>query len=369
MIQSSKFSLLHPLILGITLGISSGVQAGPGNIDVSFGLSGAALVPISPGDDLAYGMTVQPDRKILVAGGTSAGDFALLRLLPGGLPDPGFGTAGRAVHSFGQFELARSVVVLGDGRILAGGSGVIAGGSRDFAAIRCMPNGSLDPLFGTGGVATTDLQGGFNDHAFCMAVQPDGKIIVAGYHRLGIAMVRYTATGGLDAGFGSGGKVFSSAITGPEEQAHAIAVQPDGKIVIAGDSRLAGNTDFLLARYHSDGSPDLGFGIAGKTITPIGFGTALDTANSLVLLPDGRIFAGGAAAQDFAVIRYTSGGMLDEGFGSLGMVLSAPVGLLSMGMVIALTALEFLVAFLQAFVFAILACIYLNDVVNLDHAH
>ena len=320
MTQPSLFTGFPALLLGITLGISSDTFAAPGSVDTSFGASGAALVALSSGDDLAYGITVQPDRKVLVAGTSSAGDFALLRLQPNGLPDPVFGNAGKAIHSFGQFELARSVVVLGDGRIVAGGSGLTAGGSRDFAVIRCLPNGSLDPQFGTGGLVTTDLQGGFNDHAFCMAVQPDGKIIVAGYHRLGIAMVRYTAAGELDAGFGSGGKVFSSAITGPEEQAHAIAVQPDGKILISGESRIAGNTDFLLARFNTDGTPDPGFGSGGKAVPPDWFGEGFDTANSLLLLPDGRMLTGGAAGQNFAVARYSSAGVLDQSFGSIGTV-------------------------------------------------
>ena len=322
--KSPRYPRFRSLLPCLLLAIPSGGLAAPGDADASFGTAGAGAVTVAftTGNDLAYGMTVQPDNRILLAGSTSAGDFALCRLQANGSLDAGFGTAGKVVHSFGQFELARGVAVRPDGRILAGGSGLIAGGSRDFAVIRCLPNGSLDPQFGTGGIATTDIQGGFNDTAYCMAVQTDGKIIVAGSHRSGVAMARYTANGALDAaGFGTGGKVFSSVVNGEEEQANAIVVQPDGRIVVAGEFRAVAGSAFLLSRYLADGSPDPSFGTGGKSVIPISAGTDRDIANGLYLLADGKFLVAGTAAQDFALVRCTAQGQLDPGFGTGGIVL------------------------------------------------
>jgi uncharacterized delta-60 repeat protein len=166
-------------------------------------------------------------------------------------------------------------------------------------------DGDLDVTFGIGGEVTTDFSGG-NDYAFALALQSDGRIVAAGGTSSGFALARYNPDGSLDNGFGSGGKVTTANSTG----ATAVAIQPDGKIVVAGGS--------LLVRYNTDGSFDPTFGSGGKVIQP-GFG---GFSVSLLLQADGKIVAVGTifTPGDFALVRYNSDGSLDPGFGSGGIV-------------------------------------------------
>jgi uncharacterized delta-60 repeat protein len=166
-------------------------------------------------------------------------------------------------------------------------------------------DGDLDVTFGTGGEVSTDFSGG-DDYAFALALQSDGRIVAAGGTSSGFALARYNRDGSLDNGFGSGGKVTTAYSTG----ATAVAIQPDGKIVVAGGS--------LLVRYKTDGSLDPTFGSGGKVIQP-GFG---GFSVSLLLQADGKIVAVGTifTPGDFALVRYNSDGSLDPGFGSGGRV-------------------------------------------------
>lgn len=301
----------------LVLALTGRSLAAPGDLDTSFGTGGSVTTSFAAGDDLAYAVAVQADGKILVAGGSSEGDYAVWRVLANGTPDPNFGGGGKFVHSFGQLELARGVAEVSGGKILVGGSGVVDGASRDFAAMRLLPGGGLDPDYGTGGLVTTDISGGFNEHVHCMAVDSGGRAILAGYHRGNFALVRYTATGALDPSFGTGGKVFSSTM-GPDQQANAIALQSDGKIIIAGHSLTGSNTDFVVARYLENGTPDPDFGGGGKTITPVGLGNISDVANAVAILPGGKILVAGTTNNDYVVLRYTAAGVLDTDFGSGG---------------------------------------------------
>src|SRR6185312_12779398 len=174
--------------------------------------------------------------------------------------------------------------------------------------------GDLDGAFGTGGTVTTDFAGN-GDEARAVAVQPDGKIVAAG-GALGatvdFALVRYRPDGTLDATFGTGGKVTTDF--GSAEQAFAVAVQPDGKIVVAG----GGATGFELARYNADGSLDGTFGAGGKVTTRFGLGLPFTRAHAIVLQPDGKIVVAGTAtsatAPDFGLARYNPNGSLDASF-------------------------------------------------------
>lgn len=307
------------LVLAISgAALSSRSMGAPGDLDTGFGTGGRFTTSFTAGDDYGYSVAVQSDGKILVAGGSAAGDYSVLRLLSNGSPDPDFGTGGKVAHKFGLFELARGVAVVSGGKILVGGSGLVSGGSRDFAVMRLLSNGTLDPDYGTGGVVTTDIEGGFNETATSMAVDSDGRATLAGYYRTNFALVRYTAGGAPDPSFGAGGKVFTAVSTATEQQANAIALQSDGKILVAGQSRTGSNTDIIAARFLANGTPDPDFGTGGKTITPIGAGNALDVANSVAVLPDGKILVAGTSANDYVLARYTPGGVIDTGFGNGG---------------------------------------------------
>jgi uncharacterized delta-60 repeat protein len=152
----------------------------------------------------------------------------------------------------------------------------------------------LDNCFGKNGKVLTDIsgfnQGHLNDQANAVRLQADGKIVVAGQTYTGfdldIAVTRYNTDGSLDATFGTGGKVVTAIdrAAGYNEVANAMAIQNDGKIVVTGTAQNASNTntDFLIARYNTDLSPDTTFGTAGVRVTPVGSGD--DKANGKIVV-------------------------------------------------------------------------------------
>src|SRR5437867_4129522 len=175
--------------------------------------------------------------------------------------------------------------------------------------------GDIDSTFGTGGTVTTSVSNG-SDRAAAMAIQTDGRIVIGGLSNNGtsddFALARYNTNGTLDAAFGSGGIVTTSFGAG-NDHVHGIGIQSDGKIVAAGYTTSSLQTDFALARYNADGTPDTGFGTNGKETTPIGSGD--DEINGLALDGTGRIVVAGQSvvgtSNQFVVARYTTGGAVD----------------------------------------------------------
>jgi len=208
---------------------------------------------------------------------------------------------------FGGSDYGFSVALQPDGKIVVAG---YAGG--DFALARYNSDGALDTSFGSGGKVTTDFGGSYHPDGFSVALQPDGKIVVAGYAGGDFALARYNSDGALDTSFGSGGKVTTDF--GGSDAGYSVALQPDGKIVVAGYAGL----DFALARYNSDGALDTSFGTGGKVTTD--FSGGRDVGYSVALQPDGKIVVAGYAGVDFALARYNSDGALDTSFGSGGKV-------------------------------------------------
>jgi uncharacterized delta-60 repeat protein len=221
-----------------------------------------------------------------------------------------------------------------DGRIIAAGSartGALAT-SVDFALVRYHPDGSLDRSFGIDGKVITDWSG-ISDTARALAIQSDGKIVVAGaghvidYRRppwYGV-VVRYNQDGSVDTTFGARGKVTTDALD--TSDIGALAIQPDGKIIAAGGPQSTGSSfslDFGLVRYNDDGSLDTTFGAGGKVTTA--FGLWRDRVFALSLQPDGKIVAGGDtelgeySGSAFALARYNRDGALDTSFGMGGKV-------------------------------------------------
>ncbi len=287
---------------------------GTGKVTTSFGLpsEGRAVV-------------VQPDGKIVIAGVAGqypAYDFALARYTSSGSLDTTFANGtGKTIISFGSPATRWVTVALAlqiDGRIVVVGSVHNAGGDHDFALARFNSNGSPDTSFGDGtGKVTTNFGG--DDLGMAIALQPDGKIVAAGTSLIGsynFALARYNSNGSLDTTFGGG----SGKVTSPFGVGTGVALQADGKIVVAGDA-----SDFVLARYNSDGSLDAGFGGgSGKVVTDFGGG---DGSEAVALQPDGRIVVSGhsytSARIYIAVARYRSDGNLDTSFaGSTGKILT-----------------------------------------------
>jgi uncharacterized delta-60 repeat protein len=288
------------------------------SLDTSFGDGGTAATVLDYG---ASSVLIQADGKIVVSGS----DFALARYDSNGNLDPSFGVGGKVNTGFGG--QGSGLVGQPDGKLIVAGD-IFAGGHTSFAVARYNTDGSLDASFGTGGEVSTSF-GSTNNGANSVTLQADGKIVAAGAsdNSENLALVRYNVDGSLDASFGSGGMVTTSVPNGSGSAAESVKIQPDGKILVAGYSFVLGsNTDFVLVRYNSDGSLDSSFGTGGKVETELG--SIADAANSLVLLPDGKILvvgttgdrpvgsAGDQPGLDFALARYNSDGSLDTSFGA-----------------------------------------------------
>lgn len=263
--------------------------------------------------------------------------------------DPTFGSGGIVFTDFSDSfdpvsdEFVNDTVIQPDGKIVAVGgvSNCCNGSGQDFAVVRYNPNGSLDTLFGNGGRVIID----FNDPSFesrsdsatAVALQPDGKIVVAGSSQgtefVDFAVARLNPDGNLDTAFGNGGRVTTFFSHDNRDEAHDVVVQPDGKIILVGQTHLDHKGDvFALARYNMNGSLDASFGSGGLVMTdfsginggcPVGSGDCDDRANGVALQPDGRIIAVGKTSSDvddFALARYNPNGSLDLSFGTGGKV-------------------------------------------------
>lgn len=306
-----------------------------GDLDQTFDSDGKVTTELNSGnDDFAYAVTIQPDGKIIVVGDTDNGtntDFGVVRYNTNGSLDTSFGSGGKATIPFGTgFDFVNSVAVQSDGKIILAGYTETAANNIDFALIRLESNGIPDPTFGINGKVTTDI-GGIEDRIIGLVLQSDGKIIAAGSTDNGVqadvALARYNSDGTLDTSFDTDGIVVTS-FSNLDEFSSDVAVQSDGKIVITGESENGANTDFFTARYQTNGILDTTFGTNGKTVTD--FSNSDDGATSLVIQTDGKLIVGGYSGNllmpDFALARYNADGTLDAAFGTNGKVITDFVG-------------------------------------------
>ncbi len=276
---------------------TAGVAQQPGALDTSFGGDGRVATDFG-GEESAFAVALQQDGRIVTAGQSGTGRFGLARHRRNGQLDPTFDGDGRVTLAFpgsptrdGQ---AQAVVVQPDGRILAGGwfRGFGFGG---FVLARFRPNGSLDTSFSGDGVATTNRHNARHIHA--IALQPNGKIVVAGQAvdgtgRSDFALARYLRNGSLDRSFGDRGIVITD-FGGPNDFATALVLQPDGKIVAVGRGDHAepgGDLVFAAARYRPDGRPDPTFGTNGRLTTFVATGYF---ATAVARQSDGKIVVAG----------------------------------------------------------------------------
>ena len=261
-------------------------------------------------------MVVHTFRRVVVTSFTLAVVFAVLpaSASPGDL-DPTFGDGGKVTTAFPGGSYANAVVVQTDAKI------VVVGAVGDHVAVaRYQPNGSLDPDFGTDGLVTTQLSGeGGWDEARAVAIQRNGKIVVAGDDRGRFGVIRYRSDGTLDPGFGGDGIVRTN-VTRSSDIAEDLVIQPNGRIVVVGQAGL--NPKFALVRYRRDGTRDPSFGHLGKVLTSFG---SWASPRAVALQPDGRIVVAGAAG-GLALARYRLNGTLDPNFGDGGKVTGWDVG-------------------------------------------
>jgi uncharacterized delta-60 repeat protein len=322
-------------LLAVQLSTAVPAHARPGVLDPSFGLGGKVTTDFAGGSEQIVALVAQPDGKLVAAGTTFDPDlafeahFALARYNPDGTLDGSFGSGGKVTtevsSAIAADDRANALALQPDGKLVVAGSAVNAPSAQDIALVRYNADGSLDAAFGTGGIVTTDLGG--SDQANALALQPDGKLVVAGSADKGttgqdFALVRYNADGSLDTTFASGG-VAMTDLAGSDDIALALAVQADGRLVAAGTATNPDGLDFALVRYNAEGSLDAGFGVGGKVTTEVA-GT-LDVATALVIQGNGKLVAAGQAigadgSSDFDLVRYRPDGSLDTGFGVGGKV-------------------------------------------------
>lgn len=309
-----------------------------GALDVTFGAGGVVRTSFRA-DSSAHGVAVQPDGRIVAAGaagsavpGCGCTVVALARYLPTGARDPTFGTGGlaRLASLQGGDDVAHAVVLQPDGRIVVAGSSARAGDDR-FVVARLNPDGRLDASFGTAGVVIRSVgDGGDGDSAaYGVALQPDGRIVAAGRsynHNMGL--LRLNSDGTADTTFSGDGEL--DVAFSQSSVARAVAIQPDGRIVPAGCVCDTAGADMAVARVSATGALDPTFGTAGRVTTAFG---GRDSANDVLVQPDGRIVAVGSTGgfslagdlalppeSRFALTRYTPGGVLDTTFGDDGRV-------------------------------------------------
>ncbi|WP_328967093.1 delta-60 repeat domain-containing protein [Streptomyces sp. NBC_00239] len=366
-----------PLLLVLTLALPGAARAADGDPDPAFGAAGRVLTALAATEDV-QDMVVRPDGRILTAGtrwtggadGGGDGDFAVVRYRADGTPDPEFGTGGVAVTDLGGDDVADGAALQSDGKLLVVGRSARQGQSCcRFAVVRLLADGRPDPGFGNGGTVLTtfggerDIEGGAGDsegghgeggsgdgtggsggrggtgggangdggsrggggsaEAHAVAVQPDGLIVVAGRSGGRFAVARYRPDGSPDPGFGRGGRVVTD-FPGGGARAYDLAVLPDGRILVAGQTGFtapAFAADFALARYLPDGTLDRDFGTGGRVVTDAG---DEDGVRGLAVQADGRIVAAGYSGADFALARYLPDGDPDPDFGADGRVAAEP---------------------------------------------
>ncbi|MEQ1861133.1 MAG: Calx-beta domain-containing protein [Chthoniobacteraceae bacterium] len=265
----------------------------------------------------------QADGKLIAVGATAdfgsrfSPDIAVARFNADGSLDATFGTDGKVKLDFGGVyhsrETGYAVALDAGGNIVIAGSANVAAtdvASTDFFVARLTSAGVLDTTFGGTGFVLTDF-GSPTEEARGVAVQGDGMIVVAGTSGGDIALARFTPLGALDTGFDTDGKVTTNA-GGGGDQGRAVALQADGKIVVAGTN----GADFVAVRYTTAGALDAGFGTAG--IARVDLGGSGESANALGIDSLGRIVLGGTKFFDVAVARLDDAGALDVTFGTGG---------------------------------------------------
>ena len=309
-----------------------------GTLDKSFGNGGMVTTLFTRQFAFAESVVIQPDGKIVVCGRTSTNSgneyrefIAVARYLSNGSLDSGFSQDGKVETSLGLYSVGNAVAIQTDGKIVVTGST-----GREIAVVRYNTDGTPDKRFGYSGRTITSITTE-SDGGNAVKIQADGKILVAGSTDMPrpssppnpsytfFAVVRFNSTNGkVDTSFDFDG-IQSTTFYQFYSIAYDIALQPDGKIVVAGFSQSGNANVFAIARYNSNGSLDTSFDDDGMLITHPG---GLEgVAYEIEIQPDGKIIAGGsmrdAAApgySNFMMIRYNSNGALDNTFGVAGKV-------------------------------------------------
>lgn len=366
-----RWAAFAPLIL-VLAGFSAlfvPFTTGAAVLDPTFGTGGKVTLDVQSGSERAVAVAIQADGKIVTVGGNEF-DWVVLRFDEHGVLDPTFDGDGKVVTDFGEADFATSVIIQADGKIVVGGGT----GCLRSALARYNPDGSLDTSFDGDGKVMADLDPAGCEHISDLGLGPNGSIITfgtIGTLTIDWAVARFDSNGALDASFGTGGRTTTDF--GDYQDANAMAIQADGKIIAVG----YGSGQVLMARYTSQGLPDPTFDTDGKLtfdwegagrgtdvtldshdrIVVVGNGTpgnwcavarlnpngtfdssfdedgkatalleGSNTITSVAVQLDDKVIVGGSLNHDFdnsfLLVRFDSKGELDPTFGSDGVVTS-----------------------------------------------
>jgi uncharacterized delta-60 repeat protein len=317
---------LPPITVLFLAVLAHPAQATPGALDRSF--SGNGVQSIFSGGATAHAVAIDAQDRILVAGSTFGAndDVAIARLLPGGAPDTSFSGDGKVRVDLGVDEHALDVAAAPDGTIVVVGQRITRRAATWFV-LRLRSGGGRDGSFGGGdGALITDFGRRF-ERANAVAIQSNGRIVVGGSVSDGTsenwALARYLSNGGLDTSFGGDGRVtLSLSVTG--EQIQDLVIRSTW-IMAAGYAESSSLPRFAVAKLHLDGSRAVAFGSRGVRLVNLGAGA--DSAFGLAVQPDGRPVLAGYASNDgradWGVVRLGIGGRNDGSFGGDGIVTTA----------------------------------------------
>ena len=327
--RSSKFSSFSGValtFLSLFWAMSHGSRAATGDLDLTFGNGGKVTTDLETTTLISSritGLTIQPDGKIIAVGirhRFNDADLAITRYNKDGTPDLSFGVGGRVITDLRDGNVQNvNPLLQADGKIIVA---ICRSISLTSKITRYFNDGTLDTAFGQGGTLETGVRG-VNPQP--LAIQSDGKILIAGTHSeyftADFKVERYNSDGTPDTSF-SGGSVITDFF-GLRDAPRAIAIQADGKILVAGGGGFPNfGSDFVIVRYNTDGSIDSSFNGTGKVHTD--FLGDNDELLGLNITSDGKITAAGIAAQPpnftgpIAVARYNANGSLDSSFATAG---------------------------------------------------
>jgi len=311
-----------------------------GYLDPTFGSGGKTTVGFDFGgakDDYPRDIAIQDDGKIVVVGGVDGfvgdDDFGILRLTSDGFPDESFGVNGIRTFFFdlggSKDEDAYGVAIQPTGEILLAGPVTTDWGNVERGVVRLLSNSVTDITFGTVGSARVgfDFVGDAVDLAFALALQDDGKILLAGGAETDggdrdFAVARFDANGVLDVTFSGDGKNTEDFDLGGAEHdmAFGVSLEPDGGIVVAGQvDGPSGNKDFGVARFVANGNLDSTYGSSGTMTVDFNLGDADDELLGLAVPPTGGVFLVGAvdvaaAGTDFGIAKVYGVTVFGDGF-------------------------------------------------------
>jgi uncharacterized delta-60 repeat protein len=308
---------------------ATGVASQAGELDPSFDGDGKVVTHFGGNSADSGNAVVVDDTQRIVVAGTANGNFAVARYNPDGSPDLSFDGDGQVTTDFGQDDQAVAIALQPDGRIVVAGTSTATlppFAEKDFALARYNLNGSLDSSFDGDGKAIVHFALPARAHG--VAIDGSLGVVVVGdtgaAGAFDLALARLTPGGLPDPSFDGDGQVVTNL--GGDEHGNAVALQADGKIVLAGWSTVAGSADFAVARYTTAGSLDPLFSGDGWVVTNLG---GPDTGNALAIQTDQRIVVAGntvGSDLDMAAVRYTSSGQPDESFGIGGVAIHGLVG-------------------------------------------